>query len=100
MKVNSSRNPYVIPDVKGNDTLAIPCILIGGINMAGNGRLRSLLGGYGYIKNHKKTVKNGQARIRESEEYKKKPKKQSRNQKGQASVKSSQRRSIKVNKAQ
>ncbi|GKE68719.1 hypothetical protein Tco_1526791, partial [Tanacetum coccineum] len=25
---------------------------------------------YGYIKNHKKTVKNGQARTRESEEYK------------------------------
>ncbi|GJX90256.1 hypothetical protein Tco_0343582 [Tanacetum coccineum] len=25
---------------------------------------------YGYIKNHKKTVKNGQARKRESEEYK------------------------------
>ncbi|GKE76447.1 hypothetical protein Tco_1542567, partial [Tanacetum coccineum] len=24
---------------------------------------------YGYIKNHKKTVKNGQARTRESEEY-------------------------------
>ncbi|GJZ77222.1 reverse transcriptase domain-containing protein [Tanacetum coccineum] len=41
MKVDSSRNPYVIPDVKGNDTLAIPCILIGGINVAGNGRLRS-----------------------------------------------------------
>ncbi|GJY03581.1 putative reverse transcriptase domain-containing protein [Tanacetum coccineum] len=33
---------------------------------------------YEYIKNHKKTVKNGQARIRESEEYKKKPKNQSR----------------------
>ncbi|GJV13845.1 zinc knuckle CX2CX4HX4C containing protein [Tanacetum coccineum] len=29
---------------------------------------------YGYIKNHKKTVKNEQARTRESEEYKKKPK--------------------------
>ncbi|GJR77126.1 putative ribonuclease H-like domain-containing protein [Tanacetum coccineum] len=28
---------------------------------------------YGYIKNHKKTVKNKQARTRESEEYKKKP---------------------------
>ncbi|GJY68451.1 hypothetical protein Tco_0471433, partial [Tanacetum coccineum] len=27
---------------------------------------------YGYVKNHKKTVKNGQARTRESEEYKKK----------------------------
>ncbi|GKE01700.1 hypothetical protein Tco_1389683, partial [Tanacetum coccineum] len=27
---------------------------------------------YGYIKNHKKTIKNGQARTRESEEYKKK----------------------------
>ncbi|GKD84866.1 hypothetical protein Tco_1356020 [Tanacetum coccineum] len=25
---------------------------------------------YGYIKNHKKTIKNGQARTRESEEYK------------------------------
>ncbi|GKB97019.1 hypothetical protein Tco_0983156 [Tanacetum coccineum] len=25
---------------------------------------------YGYIKNHKKAVKNGQARTRESEEYK------------------------------
>ncbi|GJX20805.1 hypothetical protein Tco_0223482 [Tanacetum coccineum] len=45
MKVSSSRNPYVIPNVKGNDTLSIPCILIGGINVAGNGRLRSLLGG-------------------------------------------------------
>ncbi|GKC63400.1 transport inhibitor response 1-like protein, partial [Tanacetum coccineum] len=43
---------------------------------------------YGYIKNHKKTVKNGQARTRESEEYKKKPKNQSRSQKSQASVKS------------
>ncbi|GKF79420.1 hypothetical protein Tco_0234988, partial [Tanacetum coccineum] len=31
---------------------------------------------YGYIKNHKKTVKNGQARTRESEEYKKKPESQ------------------------
>ncbi|GJZ43587.1 hypothetical protein Tco_0590842 [Tanacetum coccineum] len=39
---------------------------------------------YGYIKNHKKTVKNGQARTRESEEYKKKPKNQSRSQKSQA----------------
>ncbi|GKD16705.1 hypothetical protein Tco_1205863, partial [Tanacetum coccineum] len=35
----------------------------------------------GYIKNHKKTVKNGQARTRESEEYKKKLKNQSRSQK-------------------
>ncbi|GJW91670.1 reverse transcriptase domain-containing protein [Tanacetum coccineum] len=43
---------------------------------------------YGYIKNHKKTVKNEQARTRESEEYKKKPKNQSRSQKSQASVKS------------
>ncbi|GJV64332.1 hypothetical protein Tco_1475160 [Tanacetum coccineum] len=39
-------------------------------------------------KNHKKTVKNGQARTRESEEYKKKPKIQSRSQKSQASFKS------------
>ncbi|GJY69509.1 hypothetical protein Tco_0472491 [Tanacetum coccineum] len=38
---------------------------------------------YGYIKNHKKTVKNGQARTRESEEYKKKPRIQSRSQKSQ-----------------
>ncbi|GKF18504.1 hypothetical protein Tco_0063422 [Tanacetum coccineum] len=38
---------------------------------------------YGYIKNHKKTVKNGQARTRESEEYKKKPKILSRSQKCQ-----------------
>ncbi|GJU00404.1 hypothetical protein Tco_1110742 [Tanacetum coccineum] len=43
---------------------------------------------YGYIKNHKKTVKNEQARTRESEEYKKKPKIQSRSQKSQASVRS------------
>ncbi|GJU02096.1 retrovirus-related pol polyprotein from transposon TNT 1-94 [Tanacetum coccineum] len=35
---------------------------------------------YGYIKNHKKTVKNGQAQARESEENKKKPKNQSRGQ--------------------
>ncbi|GKB16776.1 ribonuclease H-like domain-containing protein [Tanacetum coccineum] len=57
-------------------------------------------GGYGYIKNHKKTVKNGQARTRESEEYKKKPKIQSRSQKSQASVKSSQNGQIMVNKSQ
>ncbi|GJZ88057.1 reverse transcriptase domain-containing protein [Tanacetum coccineum] len=38
--------------------------------------------GYGYIKTHKKTVKkNEQARTRESKEYKKKPKNQSRSQK-------------------
>ncbi|GKC83053.1 hypothetical protein Tco_1138770, partial [Tanacetum coccineum] len=49
-------------------------------------------GVYGYIKNHKKTVKNGQARTRESEEYKKKPKIQSRSQKSQVSVKSSKTR--------
>ncbi|GJS34474.1 reverse transcriptase domain-containing protein [Tanacetum coccineum] len=40
----------------------------------GNGRARKEPGEsyqkYGYIKNHKKTVKNGQARTRESEEYK------------------------------
>ncbi|GJW60842.1 hypothetical protein Tco_0110177 [Tanacetum coccineum] len=41
-------------------------------------------------KYHKKTVKNGQARTRESEEYKKKPKDQSRSQKCQASVKDNQ----------
>ncbi|GJW93150.1 hypothetical protein Tco_0172822 [Tanacetum coccineum] len=43
---------------------------------------------YGYIRNHMKTIKNEQARTRESEEYKKKPKNQSRSQKSQASVKS------------
>ncbi|GJY22654.1 hypothetical protein Tco_0396312 [Tanacetum coccineum] len=47
-------------------------------------RYRQQPKGYGYIKNHKKTVKNGQARTRESEEYKKKPKNQSRSQKSQA----------------
>ncbi|GKB90185.1 hypothetical protein Tco_0962457 [Tanacetum coccineum] len=41
---------------------------------------------YGYIKNHKKTIKNGQARTRVSEEDKKKPKNQSRSQKSQAPV--------------
>ncbi|GKB55735.1 hypothetical protein Tco_0911921, partial [Tanacetum coccineum] len=45
----------------------------------------------------RKQSKNGQARIRESEEYKKKPKIQSRSQKSQASVKSW---STKVNKTQ
>ncbi|GKE84987.1 hypothetical protein Tco_1558729, partial [Tanacetum coccineum] len=45
---------------------------------------------YGSVKNHKKTAKNGQARTRESEELKKKPKIQSRSQKSQASVKPSQ----------
>ncbi|GJT77250.1 reverse transcriptase domain-containing protein [Tanacetum coccineum] len=40
---------------------------------------------YGYIINHKKTVKKGQARTQESEEYKKKPKNQSRSQESQAS---------------
>ncbi|GJX75820.1 hypothetical protein Tco_0322631 [Tanacetum coccineum] len=54
---------------------------------------------YGSVKNRKKTVKNGQARTRESEEYKKKPKDQSRSQKCQASVKDSQSWSIKVIKA-
>ncbi|GJX02458.1 hypothetical protein Tco_0186371 [Tanacetum coccineum] len=48
---------------------------------------------YGYIKNHMKTVKNKQARTRESEEYQKEPKNQSRSQKSQASVKISQEKS-------
>ncbi|GJZ54208.1 hypothetical protein Tco_0609093 [Tanacetum coccineum] len=47
---------------------------------------------YRYIKNHKKTVKIEQARTRESGEYKKKPKNQSRSQKSQALVESSQRK--------
>ncbi|GKF59778.1 hypothetical protein Tco_0176564 [Tanacetum coccineum] len=50
---------------------------------------------YGYIKNHKKTVKNGQARARESEENKKKPKNQSRGQKVK-NLSQSQPRKIKV----
>ncbi|GJX68475.1 hypothetical protein Tco_0304202 [Tanacetum coccineum] len=65
--------------------------------------LSSLIEGsrwYGYIKNRKKTIKNGQARTRELEEYKKKPKIQSRSQKSQASVKSSQNGQIMVNKSQ
>ncbi|GKE95078.1 hypothetical protein Tco_1579933, partial [Tanacetum coccineum] len=45
---------------------------------------------YGYIKNHKKTVKNRQARTRESEKYKKKPKIQSRSRNVKPSVKISQ----------
>ncbi|GJZ43513.1 hypothetical protein Tco_0590768 [Tanacetum coccineum] len=49
----------------------------------GGGAVVVTWGWYGYIKNHKKTVKNGQARTRESEEYKKKPKIQSRSQKSQ-----------------
>ncbi|GJR33671.1 hypothetical protein Tco_1209355 [Tanacetum coccineum] len=43
-------------------------------------RVEDVYLGYGSVKNHKKTVKNGQARTRESEEYKKKPKIQSRSQ--------------------
>ncbi|GKF47044.1 hypothetical protein Tco_0136846, partial [Tanacetum coccineum] len=46
-------------------------------------QLTFLVDKYGYIKNYKKTVKNGQARTRESKEYKKKPKNQSRSQKSQ-----------------
>ncbi|GJR91598.1 hypothetical protein Tco_0215609 [Tanacetum coccineum] len=53
---------------------------------------------YGYIRNQKKTIKNGQARTRESEEYKKKPKIQSRSQKSQPSVKVVKSWSTKVNK--
>ncbi|GJY47596.1 hypothetical protein Tco_0436659 [Tanacetum coccineum] len=52
------------------------------------GLWRAYTAKYGYIRNHKKTIKNKQARTRESEEYKKKPKNQSRSQKSQASVKS------------
>ncbi|GJR40963.1 hypothetical protein Tco_1216647 [Tanacetum coccineum] len=52
---------------------------------------------YEYIKNYKNIVKNGQARIRESEEYKKKPKIQSRSQKSQTHSQSGQ---IMVNKSQ
>ncbi|GJS80281.1 hypothetical protein Tco_0730162 [Tanacetum coccineum] len=46
------------------------------------------LAGTDKSKNHKKTVKSEQTRTRESEEFKKKPKIQSRSQKSQASVKS------------
>ncbi|GKB26562.1 hypothetical protein Tco_0865963, partial [Tanacetum coccineum] len=49
----------------------------------------------------RKQSKNGQARTRESEEYKKKPEIQSRSQKSQALVKSMVKSwSIKVNKTQ
>ncbi|GJY60376.1 putative ribonuclease H-like domain-containing protein [Tanacetum coccineum] len=51
---------------------------------------------YGYTKNHKKTVKNGQARTRESEEYKKKPRIQNQSQKSQASKKGPQKPEISV----
>ncbi|GJX79067.1 hypothetical protein Tco_0327216, partial [Tanacetum coccineum] len=45
---------------------------------------------YGYIKNHKKTVKNGQARTRESEEYKRviKSRKQSQKVKDRSQIQS------------
>ncbi|GKD10164.1 hypothetical protein Tco_1189849, partial [Tanacetum coccineum] len=43
-----------------------------------------------YTKNHKKIVKNKQARTRESEEFKKKPKNRSRSQKSQIQSKKSQ----------
>ncbi|GJR92265.1 hypothetical protein Tco_0264439 [Tanacetum coccineum] len=42
---------------------------------------------YGSVRNHKKTVKNEQARTQESEEYKKKPKNQSRSQKIKPKIK-------------
>ncbi|GJT36614.1 putative ribonuclease H-like domain-containing protein [Tanacetum coccineum] len=48
---------------------------------------------YGYIKNHKKTVKNGQARTRESEEYKAKARKVKPQSK---SAKKSQRKTTKA----
>ncbi|GJV82212.1 hypothetical protein Tco_1518082, partial [Tanacetum coccineum] len=52
---------------------------------------------YGYIKNHKKTIKNGQARTRESEEYKKKPRIQNRSQKSQTRSQVQSQWSNKVN---
>ncbi|GKA40047.1 hypothetical protein Tco_0732640 [Tanacetum coccineum] len=41
---------------------------------------------YGYIKNHKKTVKNGQTRTRETEEYKRSQRCKAKARKGQTSV--------------
>ncbi|GJW00172.1 hypothetical protein Tco_1555423 [Tanacetum coccineum] len=55
---------------------------------------------YGYIRNYKKTVKNEQARTRESEEYKKKPKIQSRSQRVKPQSNPVKSCSTKVNKAQ
>ncbi|GKF09648.1 hypothetical protein Tco_0043872, partial [Tanacetum coccineum] len=58
---------------------------VAGLSSSGSGFHQSLresaFGRYEYIKNHKKIVKNGQARTRESEEYKNKSKNQSRSQK-------------------
>ncbi|GKG48812.1 hypothetical protein Tco_0512959, partial [Tanacetum coccineum] len=48
---------------------------------------------YGYIKNHKKTVKNRQAQTRESEEYKRSREFKAEAKKVKPSVKSSQRKS-------
>ncbi|GKF27983.1 retrovirus-related pol polyprotein from transposon TNT 1-94, partial [Tanacetum coccineum] len=55
---------------------------------------------YGYIKNHKKRVKNGQARTRESEENTRISRVQSRSPKSQASVKISQEKSKSVKDGQ
>ncbi|GJR28403.1 retrotransposon protein, putative, ty1-copia subclass [Tanacetum coccineum] len=52
---------------RGMDIMAISCP-----SCNANVESANHIDKYGYIKNHKKTVKNGQVRTRESEEYKKK----------------------------
>ncbi|GJV31986.1 reverse transcriptase domain-containing protein [Tanacetum coccineum] len=63
-----------------------PSVVVVVVDVAGDALVVLFLG-TDKSKNHKKTVKNEQARTRESEEYKKKPKNQSRSQKSQASIK-------------
>ncbi|GKC54128.1 hypothetical protein Tco_1076873, partial [Tanacetum coccineum] len=52
---------------------------------------------YGYIKNHKKTVKNGQTRTQETEEHKRSQKFKAKARKSQPSVKLVKPWSTKVN---
>ncbi|GKE93081.1 hypothetical protein Tco_1574176 [Tanacetum coccineum] len=66
----------VIPEINANFELKH-----GLINLVQNKQFSDMIkrihDKYRYIKNHKKTVKNGQTQTRESEEFKKKPKNQS-----------------------
>ncbi|GJR06274.1 hypothetical protein Tco_0529258 [Tanacetum coccineum] len=84
----------------GNEALASPKandVDIQSKQLSGKGKSNRSMTGTGYIKNHKKTIKNKQARTRESEEYKKKPKNQSKARKSQTLSQSGQ---IMVNKSQ
>ncbi|GJX46101.1 hypothetical protein Tco_0271291 [Tanacetum coccineum] len=58
------------------------------------GKIIAILKGYGYIKNHKKTVKNGQTRTRETEEHKRSQRFKAKAKKSQPLVNS---QSTKVN---